>query len=118
MGSDLPRVVSLPRKDPSDDQKDFLLVHVTSTGASPLDLKLIGTDETDVFSVSCKLAPGSTTRPGPLDLQIHALVRGLIKILRYSNANWSIEIEKQKSFCRFGRMGKDIDIHSTWWRTK
>lgn len=68
MGSDLPRVIYLPRKDPSDDQKNFLLVHVASTGASPLDLKLIGTDESDVFAVSCKLVPGSTTRPGPLDL--------------------------------------------------
>jgi hypothetical protein len=52
-----PVVVRLPRVDPLEDEAPpFVLVHVASAGSGPLDLNLIGTDNTSGFAVSCKVA--------------------------------------------------------------
>jgi hypothetical protein len=73
-----PVVLRLPRLDHHpQDEPSFVLVHVTSAGAHPLDLDLIGTDNDAGFSVSCKV----TDRPAGSTLghQFHALIRQLIK---------------------------------------
>ena len=74
-----PVVLRLPRLDPPEDESEFVLVHVSSAGRRPLDLKLIGTQGSDVFSVSCKVATRSTEAGLTLGLEFHALIRGLIK---------------------------------------
>jgi hypothetical protein len=47
-------VLRLPRVDHGQDEPEFILVHVTSAGHHDLDLKLIGTEGNEVFSVTCK----------------------------------------------------------------
>ncbi|CZR53725.1 related to mitotic apparatus protein p62 [Phialocephala subalpina] len=47
-----PTVLSFPRID--DGEPKFVLLHVSSSGARPLDLKLIGSEQSNVFSVSIK----------------------------------------------------------------
>ena len=47
---DLPRVLRIPAAG-----DDFILLHVSSAGRHPHDLKLIGTDSEDVFSVKGKV---------------------------------------------------------------
>ncbi|RFU33426.1 hypothetical protein B7463_g2936, partial [Scytalidium lignicola] len=54
MPSKLPRVLRLPRLDHAhNSDSEFVLLHVASTGTKPLDIKLIGTENTAVFAVSC-----------------------------------------------------------------
>lgn len=50
-----PVVLKLPRVDVPQDEPSFVLLHVTSAGARPLDLDLIGTDNDAGFAVSCKV---------------------------------------------------------------
>jgi hypothetical protein len=49
-----PRLLRLPRVDSSAEENSFVLVHVSSQGTKPFDLKLIGTDNATAFAVSCK----------------------------------------------------------------
>lgn len=70
-----PLVLKLPHLDHSAGQPDFVLVGVSSEGRRPLDLKLIGTENETVFSVSCKDRP-PRAYPWP---SFHALSRELIK---------------------------------------
>jgi hypothetical protein len=67
-------VLRLPRVDPPEDESEFVLVHVSSAGRRPLDLKLIGTENSTEFSVSCKVATRSTAARLTHGLQFHALV--------------------------------------------
>jgi hypothetical protein len=67
-------VLRLPRVDPPVDEPEFVLVHVSPAGRRPLDLKLIGTENSTEFSVSCKVATRSTAATLTLGLQFHALV--------------------------------------------
>jgi hypothetical protein len=53
MATDFPVLLRLPRLDHGADQACVLL-HVSSEGPRPLDLKLIGTENETVFSLSCK----------------------------------------------------------------
>jgi hypothetical protein len=69
-----PVVFRLPRVDPPEDESEFVLVHVSSAGRRPLDLKLIGTENSTEFSVSCKVATRSTAARLTLGLQFHAFV--------------------------------------------
>ncbi|KAH8820574.1 hypothetical protein F5884DRAFT_764523 [Xylogone sp. PMI_703] len=70
MPSKLPRVLRLPRLDhaPNSDS-EFVLLQVTSAGTKPLDIKLIGTENTGVFAVSLKHNRISTlkTKGSPCD---------------------------------------------------
>jgi hypothetical protein len=69
-----PVVLKLPHADAPQDEPSFVLLHVTSAGARPLDLDLIGTDNDAGFAVSCKVTdrtPGQVN-PGP---SFHALIR-------------------------------------------
>jgi hypothetical protein len=69
-----PVALKLPRVDVPQDEPSFVLLHVTSAGARPLDLDLIGTDNDAGFAVSCKVTdrtPGQVN-PGP---SFHALIR-------------------------------------------
>lgn len=60
-----PVVLRLPRID-HGEEPDFILLHVSTAGHNPLDLKLIGTENSTLFSVSCKVATRSTgCRPTP-----------------------------------------------------
>ena len=71
-----PVIVKLSRLDPPDNlhSSKHVLVHVSSSGKRPLDLNLIGTEGSSIYSVSCKVATGS---PGStLGLDVHALIRG------------------------------------------
>ncbi len=58
-------VLRLSRPQHGPDEADFVLVQVIPQGRSPLDLKLIGTESSLVFSASCKLATGSTAGRDP-----------------------------------------------------
>ena len=53
-----PVLLRLPRLDHGSDQACVLL-HVSSEGPRPLDVKLIGTENETVFSLSCKDRPAS-----------------------------------------------------------
>jgi len=48
------RIVRLPRLDHAEDESQFVLVRISSVGPRPLDLHLIGTENTAVFAVSLK----------------------------------------------------------------
>jgi hypothetical protein len=61
--ADLPRVLRIPRIGGTED--DFILLHVSSTIRHPLDLKLIGTDGEEVYSLEGKVATASTRSGGP-----------------------------------------------------
>jgi hypothetical protein len=76
---DLPRILKIPAAG-----EDFILVHVSSTGRHAHDLKLIGTDGADVYSVKGKVTadPAGWT----LDMQFHALSLRLIKWWYHSKA--------------------------------
>jgi len=65
-----PVVLRLPR---AGEDPPFVLVKVTSAGARPLDVDIIGTDNDAGFSVSCKV----TDRPAGSTLghHFHALIR-------------------------------------------
>jgi hypothetical protein len=69
-----PVLLRLARLDPPEDEPAFVLVHVSSAGRRPLDLKLIGTENSTEFSVSCKVATRSTAARLTLGLQFYALV--------------------------------------------
>ncbi len=60
-----PRVVRLPRLDHAADEAQFVLLRVSSAGPRPLDLHLIGTENTAVFAVSCKVATRSASQVYP-----------------------------------------------------
>jgi hypothetical protein len=80
-------VLRLSRPQHGPDEADFVLVQVIPQGRSPLDVKLIGTESSLVFSVSCRLA-------GTLDHYFHALIWGLISAI--SEAEKYLEAESQK----------------------
>lgn len=69
-----PVLLRLPRLDPPEDEPKFVLVHVSSAGRRPLDLKLIGTENSTEFAVSCKVATRSTAARLAHGIQFHALV--------------------------------------------
>lgn len=54
MSPALPLVLKLPRHEHDKEEADFVLVHVASDGRHPLDLKLIGTENSAVFAIECK----------------------------------------------------------------
>ncbi|KAG9233122.1 hypothetical protein BJ875DRAFT_55083 [Amylocarpus encephaloides] len=47
-------VLRVPRPDHSKDDASFVLLHISSTGRRLLDLKLIGTEEENVFATTLK----------------------------------------------------------------
>ena len=65
MSSTLPLILRLPRIGHSKDGVDFVLVHVSTGGRDLLDLKLIGTESSAVFSISCKVAIASAAGCAP-----------------------------------------------------
>ena len=62
----LPLLTRLPRVDCDGTEYNYVLLHVSSTGDQTFDLKLIGTESTEVFSLKGKEATGSTRSDGPL----------------------------------------------------
>ena len=60
-----PIVLRLPRVDRQDEDPEFVLVHVSAAGRDVFDLKLIGTEGAEVFSVSCKVATRSPFKANP-----------------------------------------------------
>jgi hypothetical protein len=73
--ADLPNVVRLPRVDPPKHGNDYILLHVSSKGVHPFDLKLIGTEGEAVFSAIGEFLICRETH-GP---QFHALSCRLTK---------------------------------------
>lgn len=61
-----PTVLRVPRVGHNqDDDPEFVLVQVVSSaGHNDLDIKLIGTQSTSVFSVSCKITMAIATTTG------------------------------------------------------
>jgi len=59
-------LLRIPRSVVTRDEDPFVLLHVSSTGSGALDLKLIGTDNSTVFTVSCKLTPDRLRLGRPL----------------------------------------------------
>jgi hypothetical protein len=62
----LPLLIRLPRVDSDGTEYNYVLLHVSSAGDQTFDLKLIGTESTEVFSLKGKEATGSTRSDGPL----------------------------------------------------
>ncbi|CZT11873.1 uncharacterized protein RCO7_07456 [Rhynchosporium graminicola] len=74
-----PILIKVPRPDHGADS-DFVLLHVASAGGKLLDLNLIGTENDNIYTFSCKRP--QIGRRGPalgLDLPRGALIRKLIK---------------------------------------
>ncbi len=69
-----PVVLKLLRVDVPQDEPSFVLLHVTSAGARPLDLELIGTDNDAGFAASCKVTNRSRGQVNP-GASVHALIR-------------------------------------------
>ena len=57
-----PLVLRLPRNPSQGNDANFVLVHISSVGSRPLDIKLIGTENETVFATSRKRP---TDRPPP-----------------------------------------------------
>lgn len=55
----------IPRLNHAEEQAAFVLVKVESSGSNQLDVKLIGTDQESVFSVTCKAATRSPSGAYP-----------------------------------------------------
>lgn len=63
-----PTLLHIPRHDSGQGEPDFIIVHIATAGQNQLDLKLIGTEGTEAYSVTCRLATGSTCRSEPLKI--------------------------------------------------
>lgn len=106
-------VVRLPRVDHADDEATFVLLHVSPDGQRPLDLKLIGTENETVFSVSCKVGH-RIARLGPtLGPHFHALSRELTNLEFLSRAQQDLISKRPESEFESGTMGGHIAICST-----
>lgn len=55
------KVSRFPRIDAPEGEASFVLLHVSHTGSHPLDVKLIGTESSEAYVVSCKVVRGSTS---------------------------------------------------------
>lgn len=113
MAPDFPVVVSLPRVDHAAEEATFVLLHVSPDGQRPLDLKLIGTENETVFSVSCKVGH-RIARLGPtLGPHFHALSRELTNLEYLSRTQQDLISQRPESKSESGAVGSNLGICST-----
>lgn len=91
-------ILRVARPDHGPDDAEFVLVYIASGGRNDLDLKLLASENTAVFSTSCELQRNRHNSAN------HELV------LSESNTHRSetepyFEVESQKQQIYFGRMG-------------
>lgn len=104
-----PLVLCLPRAEPHPDPESILL-HVAPNGASPLDLKLVGTESSEVFTISSKIClfPSPQCRVWCYALQPKHQINHQVNNMILSQTQSDIHFQGKELKTLIARMGRRL----------